>query len=205
MQIEPMENADEWRCWLSPAEQELLIDHFGEEPTKQLAMRLMLHGLRSDEVRRVTKGDVRELDVDEEAFKLRVPTGKTGFRECPISTRLKTEIYALASARGDRGGRSDVPVVDVTTKTLQRWTKAAGNVLAEETEDEDWNHVRCHDLRRSWATTTYYSLADAPGRVAQDVIMQWGGWVDSDTFRNNYLGRPPDRLTADLMDAAGMV
>lgn len=34
--------------------------------------------------------------------------------------------------------------------------------------------------------------------------MQWGGWDDPQTFRENYLGRVPDELTADLMQQAGL-
>ena len=35
--------------------------------------------------------------------------------------------------------------------------------------------------------------------------MRWGGWDDEDTFRNNYLGRVPDGLSAELMVSAGLV
>jgi len=41
-----------------------------------------------------------------------------------------------------------------------------------------------HDLRRTWATVTYYSLS-AP--YSLEIIMQWDGWEDDDTFRSNYL------------------
>jgi hypothetical protein len=35
--------------------------------------------------------------------------------------------------------------------------------------------------------------------------MRWGGWDDETTFRENYLGRVPDDLAADLMSDAGLV
>ncbi|TMT85816.1 site-specific integrase [Haloterrigena sp. H1] len=202
MQIEPMEKADEFRCWLSESEQDLLKGHYADNLERDVAIRLMLSGLRSDEVTRVAKQDVRELDSDEEAYKLRIWESKTGYRECPISERLKTLIYALSSAQGARGGRADEPVVNVTTKTLSRWVDEACEAIADDTGDDDWREVSCHDLRRSWATSTYYKLFASP--VALDLVRRWGGWSDAETFRKNYLGREPDDLAAELMHDAGL-
>jgi hypothetical protein len=72
MQIEPMPSDDGYRCWLSPSEQDRLVEHFAEEPRKQLAVELMLDGLRSEEVPRVATRDFRRLDGEEKAHKLRV-------------------------------------------------------------------------------------------------------------------------------------
>lgn len=62
MQIEPMPKDDGYRCWLSPTEQDLLTDHYSQEPKKRLAVELMLDGLRSEEVPRVATRDFRRLD-----------------------------------------------------------------------------------------------------------------------------------------------
>ena len=203
MQIEPMPNsAGEYRCWLSLSEQDRLKTFYQDYLTRQVAIRLMLHGLRSDEATRVARKLIRRLDSDEEAYKLKIPEGKTGYRECPISNELRTLINALSSAQGTRGGRADAPVCDVTTKTLSRWVDEAVEAIADETGNEDWRHVTCHDLRRSWATSTYYRLHASD--VAKSIIMRWGGWTDEDTFEKNYLGREPDDLAARLMHDAGL-
>lgn len=83
MQIEPFETDDGYRCWLSEREQDLLVDYYSDDLEKQLAIELLLDGLRSEEVPRVCKEDFRRLDVDEEAYKLRIWQSKRGFRECP--------------------------------------------------------------------------------------------------------------------------
>lgn len=95
MQIEPMPSDDGYRCWLSPSEQDRLVKYFSQEPKKRLAVELMLDGLRSEEVPRVATRDFRRLDGDEEAYKLRVREGKTGWRECPVSTNTKERAFML--------------------------------------------------------------------------------------------------------------
>ncbi|QKY20659.1 site-specific integrase [Halolamina sp. CBA1230] len=198
MQIEPFTDDDGYRCWLSETEQDQLTSHYHTEPKKRLAIELMLDGLRSEEVPRVATRDFRRLDADEEAYKLRVREGKTGWRECPVSNDTHTLAQTLKNASGTT---KEDPLVDVSSRTVQRWVSSAAEALADSTGNTDWHHVTAHDLRRTWATTTYYGLS-AP--YALDVIMQWGGWTDGDTFRNNYLGKEPDDLAVSMMDEAGL-
>jgi integrase len=192
----------EYRVWLSESEQDALASYYADDLVRQVSIRLMLHGLRSDEVTRVARSHIRRLDAEDEAYKLRVPEGKTGYRETPLRASLRTQLVALSGAQGTRGGRADAPVADVTTRTLARWVDEAADALAEETGEENWQHVSCHDLRRSWATTTYYRLHASD--VAKSLLMRWGGWSDEETFEQNYLGREPDDLAAELMGEAGL-
>jgi integrase len=204
MQIEPMPGGEGWRCWLSEREQETLTGYYAEEPRKQLAVELMLDGLRSEETTRVSKQDFRRLDSkDGEAWHLRVWESKTGYREAPVSNETKQRAVMLANARGLR---QEEPLVDVAPRTVQRWVTDAATMLAEETGDKDWTKVSAHDLRRTWATTTYYRLiANGGTNDVREIVMRWGGWDDEDTFRENYLGRVPDNLAANMMAAAGLV
>ena len=210
MQIEPMPNEDGWRCWLSENEQELLVANADprpdeDDPRRKLAVELMLDGLRSEETTRVTKSDVRRLDTEEEeAYVLRIWESKTGYRESPISKATKERLVMLASMPGHS---KDDPLIDVAPRTVQRWVaEDAAPALAEETGDEDWLKVSAHDLRRTWGTHAYYRLISSGGtNDVREIVMRWGGWDDEDTFRNNYLGRVPDGLSADLMASAGLV
>ncbi|KTG09525.1 hypothetical protein AUR64_17310 [Haloprofundus marisrubri] len=208
MQIEPMPSEDGWRCWLSEREQELLVEHADprpdeDDPRRTLAVELMLDGLRSEETTRVSKNDVRRLDAEGEAYCLRVWEGKTGYRECPVSTQTKERIFMLASMPGF--GQDD-PLIDVSPRTVQRWVaEDAAPALAEQTGDDDWLKVSAHDLRRTWGTHAYYRLISSGGtNDVREIVMRWGGWDDEDTFRNNYLGRVPDGLSAELMASAGL-
>lgn len=203
MQIEPFPESEGYRCWLSQREQEILEEYYSEEPVKRLAIELMLDGLRSEEVPRVKHEHFRTLDVDEEAYKLRIPKAKTGYRECPVSNETKQRATMLKNARGLR--KDDALVMNdgdaYSERQIQRWVSNAAEDLAEENGDE-WRYVTAHDLRRTWATYTYYSLHESPG--ARDIIMRWGGWVDEETFRENYIGREPDDLALQLMEEASL-
>lgn len=100
-----------------------------------------------------------------------------------------------------RGMTKEDPLIDVTPRTVQRWVSGAADALSDQTDNTDWNYVTAHDCRRTWASTTYYSLS-AP--YSLEVIMQWGGWTDGDTFRSNYLGKEPNHLAVEMMDEAGL-
>lgn len=146
------------------------------------------------------------MNGEQEAYKLSLygkdTTGELEdgkWRETPISRDTKRLIYTLASM----DGRKDSVLVDVDRRTVQRWVAEAGEKLAKETGNEDWNKLTAHDCRISWATTTYYQLSGSKD-VAQSVIMRWGGWSDAETFERNYLGREPDSLAIKLMDDAGL-
>jgi integrase len=54
--------------------------------------------------------------------------------------------------------------------------------LAADTDDDRWEHVSFHDLRRTWAT----SLASRD--VDPLIVCDWGGWSDLDTFLEHYRG-----------------
>lgn len=200
MQLEPYSEKQGYRCWLNHTEQEQLLDIF-DDSQRALATRIMLRGgLRSDEVPRISKNDLRALPEDREAYMLRVWESKRGYHETAIPTDIADAIKAAADY-GDF--RIDEPIIDRHPETIQRWIDDASNALAEKTSNTDWTHVSAHDCRRTWATYTYYSLGG--NEVALDAVCQFGGWSDVATVRENYLGRVPDELVADLMDEADML
>jgi integrase len=193
-----MPGSDGYRCWLSSTEQTRLIEHVKETPERQLAVRAMLHGLRSDELRWLRTGEIRELQTDREAYKLRVRDGKTGYREVPISRDMVQQMRMYKNATSTRKNR---PLIDTSKRSIRRWVYKACEEIEEQTGDEDWSHVSPHDLRRTWATSTYYSMDT---HYAVDIIMRWGGWQDRETFVNNYLGRETDTLAVEMMEQANL-
>ncbi|WP_255196499.1 hypothetical protein [Halorarius litoreus] len=104
--------------------------------------------------------------------------------------------------------RQDEPLVDVTTKTLRDWISDSRGHLAGRTGNDDWRHVTMHDLRRTWATDTFYSLAFEGVPIAEELTMGWGGWKMNakgrETFRENYLGPEPDHIAARAMEKIGV-
>lgn len=205
MQLEPHDNKDGYRVWLGAGECDQLRNHYSGK--KKLAILLMLDsGLRSEETTRVSLADVRQLDSEEEAYKLSVrgkdTTGELDggkWRETPLSVESCEIIETLASLKGQT--KHSTPI-DVSARTVQQWVEDARQELAEETGNDDWHEVSAHDLRRTWSTRTYYRLHASD--VALSVIMSWGGWVKTKTFKENYLGREPDDLAAEMMETAGL-
>lgn len=206
VQTRPYDEEDGRRVWLSRAEQRVLASFYEERPRRQIAVRLGLCGLRGDEIVDVARDDLRRLDADREAYKLQIEDAKRGDRETPISADLASTIRTTANARGLSG---EEPVVDRSKKQLSRWIESAAGTLADETGEADWQYVRPHDLRRTWATDTYYSLAFEGIPIAEQLVMGWGGWKMSEsgrkTFRENYLGPEPDHVATQAMERAGVL
>lgn len=180
--------------WLDGDEQRQLRAAV-DDPQRELAVRLGLHGLRAAEIVAVEPGDVRPLPAAEEVALLRID-GKRGLRDVPLRAGLADAL---------RYGSDGVGVG--STRTVERWVKAAREELRADTGVKAWKWLTPHDLRRSWATGLYYRLATAGVPNAEELVMSWGGWRQSasgrDTFRTHYLGPVPDAVTADALAAAG--
>lgn len=180
-----------YRVWLQAEDREQLLNHY-DDYEKELAIKLMLKcGLRVGEVNRVSAGHIKDSDADFSL--LEVPEAKRGYREAFIPSDLATQIKSIYKVRDDVYQHD--PVVTVTTRSIQNWVKEAGKELAEETGDEDWTHLSAHDLRRTWATNLIQS-----GLVG-DVVMDWGGWNDYQTFRDHYWRADDEKIQSNLQEA----
>lgn len=198
MQLEPYDSKAGYRCWLSSNEQEQLENYYSEDIEKQLVIELLLDGLRADEVVKVRKQDFRRMQTNEDGWMLTVrDDSKTGHRECPVSKSTKTTAYALCSAQNLH---KDAEILDYSTKSIQNWVKWAAEDL--EAQNEDWQYVTAHDLRRTWATWTYYQIE---GDRAKQAVMQWGGWESEQVFTQHYIGKVPDEIAIGLMQEAALV
>ena len=178
MKLKPYDNSDGMKVWLTKEELDRFLDQ-PDDTERQIALGLMGQcGLRSDEVIDVTPADV----VDTPAGpRVRVWEGKGDKRrETPVPEQPLSTINTYADVRD---ASPDTPLVDRSTRTIQRWVRdAAAPLRAETTDKEGWRYLGPHDLRRTWGTL----LVD--DEVLPHVIMDWGGWSDWEVFRENYLG-----------------
>lgn len=205
MQTRPYPEKDGVRIWLSRSERDLLLDAVDEEPRRRIALELGLHGLRTDEIMEVQPRHIRELTNGAEGHVLVIPSGKTGKREAPISRELAEQIRYLK--RADTSMTAADELLDISDRTVRNWIAGAREVLLD--VDEAAGDLGMHDLRRTWATETYYSLAFAGVPIAEQLVMSWGGWKQTstgrETFRQNYLGPVPDHVTASAIEQLGAV
>jgi integrase len=172
------------RAWLSQNELRSLYES-ADDMAAEIAFRLMGEGnLRSAEVLDVCIEHVERMETDDERYKLIVPNGKMGKRrETVISSTLHTKMTAYGQANGLS---EDEPLISVTKRTLQNWMRKA----CEKQEGDSWEHVSCHDLRRS-AIQGYLE-----GGANVQTAMQLAGHEDYETFRDHYLGTLSDDAIA---------
>lgn len=205
MQLRPHPKGG-FAVWLNDSEAQRIIDYWEENAEldnameKKIAVKCMYRcGLRADDLKNVTRGNIRRLDTEDEAYVLRVEESKRGYRETPLPVELKTEIMALAGAKGLK---QDERVFQLAKRTYQRAVENVVPIIAEETGDDDWELISAHDLRRSWATRCYYKL----GGTERDLraVMSWGGWSKRDTFEDHYLGVIPEDLLSEMMEEADL-
>jgi integrase len=175
MNVEPYDDQDGYRCWLSIKELEKLLSQY-DDTHKRIAISLGGYcGLRSKEVTKVTPEHLHETDAGK---MLRVWNSKgSELRETPVPPHLATQIATIDDVRNES---SDRPIVDVSTRTLRRWIAKGTNALLD--EDEMWKHVGFHDLRRTWTGQMYSNEVDAM------LVCDWGGWDDLETFLEHYKG-----------------
>lgn len=215
MQTRPYPEKDGVRIWLSRSERQRLLDVVEEQPRRRIAFELALHGLRTDEIvaDEDSKGPgvqprhVRQLANGADGCVLIIPDGKTGKRETPISPDLARQIRYLKRAAQMR---LDEPVVHVGKRQVRNWIEdARDQVRSLDDAESYWPLLGMHDLRRTWATDSYYSLAFRGVPIAEQLTMSWGGWAQTEsgreTFRENYLGPVPDHVTAQAVEHLGLV
>lgn len=90
------------------------------------------------------------------------------------------------------------PVVDVSPRTVRNWVKRAAEAIAKGSGDDDWYKVSAHDCRRTWASAL---VSDG---MPSDLVMDWGGWEDHDTFRDHYWN-PDEEIIAEHLERIGLV
>jgi integrase len=177
MRTEPYDNQDGRKCWLSRDEVDLLLsktDGIKQELALSLGARC---GLRASEIVGVKPRNVDEHDFGPR-LEIEAEVSKTSrAREVPLSERIGASLRAHSDEKAP-----DEPIVDVTTRTVERWVNRVAERCQAETGNKKWAYLGPHDLRRTWGTQLVEQEVE-PG-----LIMQWGGWEDWSTFREHYLG-----------------
>ena len=168
------------KVWLDDSEADTLQRTLEKQAWERgIAGMLMARcGLRSEETTSVTPNDV-ERAKDGKSWFLEVRGKNTkGGEKTTRDAWLPDDVEkSLFNFQRERGIDDDEPYLPVTPRTVQNWITnesgtGAADVLAQDPdEDDDWEHVSSHDLRRHWA---HHHLVEE--RVAPRVMMSIGGW-----------------------------
>lgn len=175
MRLADYDEKDGKKVWLEQDELDALIE---EAKTPQQKVAFMLAGkcgLRRKEVVNVTPTDIVQTHGH---HRVRVWEGKgEKYREVPCPERLANTVETLAYQLD-----ADESVVGCHSSTIWDWVRRGAERRQAASRDKGWSYLDVHDLRRTWGT---YLVGQG---VIPGLIMQWGGWEDWTTFRDNYLG-----------------
>jgi len=147
MKTEPYENQDGRRCCLSRDEIDLFLSKAGDMGMREeIALSLGARcGLRVSEIVGVAPRNIDEHDVVGDRLEVEAEIAKCDrAREVPLPSELKYAILAHTE-----GNATDTPVIDVTTRTVERWVTRAAERCQAETGTHRWKYLGPHDLRRT--------------------------------------------------------
>jgi len=174
MRLKDYDSKNGKRVWLSEREIGTLLDHSDtDHPEMDAAFLLAARcGLRRREIVDVAPKDLVRTDHGQV---VRVWEGKGDkYREVPAPDSLLNIALGLNRDQAES-------LVTVDDSTIYDWVQRAAQRARASEEDEGWQYVGPHDLRRSWGVR----LLEAG--VLPSVVMEWGGWEDWETFRDHYL------------------
>jgi len=190
------------KVWLSEDDYEELqrrAESFRDEIIIRLGGEV---GLRSFEVPQIQRRHVqREVIEGEDYFFLRVPEGKdtTGGGGKARDAYLPADVERLIHRYAEQHdlGRDD-PLVDLTSRSVQRVVQRTAETAADETGNQDFAMVRSHDLRRYFAHTCLVEE-----RMNPRVVMDIGGWDDYKSLEP-YLSKPSPSTIVDEFERADL-
>jgi integrase len=202
MRVERTDYPQFHKCWLTSDEYDDLCrttDSYRDELIMRLSGEV---GLRSFEIPQITpEHPHREVIEDDSYHFLRVPEGKdtSGNGGKPRDAYLPRSVerdlhrYQRAESISD-----DEPFIDMTRRSVQRIVKTVAERTAERTDNDDFQKVSSHDLRRYFAHTCLVEK-----RMNPRVVMEIGGWEDYAALEP-YLNKPsPGTIVAEF-ESAGL-
>jgi integrase len=193
MRIEATADDTEMKVWLTDSEIEELrraTPSYRDDVIIQLGAYV---GLRAFEIPQVTPSDVKSTESG--SYRLRVPRGKdtSGNGGKPRDAFLPDSVErSLQQYQNAENIAPKDPFVDLTERGVRGALKRTAEAAAEATENDDYQHVSSHDLRRRYAQRLLVDREMNPR-----VVMAVGGWSSFQAIEP-YLNEP----TEDVIDEA---
>lgn len=199
MRLEATNSEDEYKVWMTDEEIEELrraAASYRDDVIFQLGAYV---GLRAFEIPQVMPAGISETERGQ--YRLRVPEGKdtTGNGGKPRDAYLPTDVErSLQQYQNAENIAPRDPFVNLTERGIRAAVKRTAKAAADATENEDFNHVSSHDLRRRFAQRL---LVDE--NMNPRVVMQVGGW-DSFAAIEPYLNAPTPEVVDEAFAEVGL-
>lgn len=184
---------EEYKAWLTDDELDTLRRHAGSARNNLILQLGGYVGLRAFEIPQVCPEHVQRT-TDGDHYRLRVPRGKdtTGTggktRDAYLPGRVEGELHRYQM---EQDLAPSDPYIDLTQSGVRAVVKRIANRAADETGNNDYQHVSSHDLRRRYAQRL---LVDE--RMNPRVVMAVGGWGSFNAIEP-YLNAPSERVVND--------
>jgi len=150
-------------------------------------------GLRSFEIPQVKPSGISRTD-DGDHYRLRVPEGKdtaTGDgkpRDAYLPSAVETKLFQY---QREADIADDDPFIDLQPRSVRAAVKRLASTAADEYNNDDWEAVSSHDLRRHYAQRMLVTENMNPR-----VLMAVGGWNSFQAIEP-YLNEPTDEVIND--------
>jgi integrase len=193
MRLESTNKPDQYKVWLTDSEIDELRRNAGNTRNDLLIQLGAFVGLRAFEMPQVTPSDVSRTS-DGDHYRLRVPEGKDTSgnggkpRDAYLPRSVERELHRYQQ---EHDVAPSEPFFDLTESGVRAAVKRVAERTAQETGNNDYNHVSSHDLRRRYAQRLLVDENKNPR-----VVMAVGGW-DSFKAIEPYLNAPSEQVVND--------
>ncbi|MFD1565600.1 tyrosine-type recombinase/integrase [Haloarchaeobius amylolyticus] len=208
MRLESHDNKpNEYKCYLTPAEYELFIEvtdtraaEYQERTKLSLRDEVMVRlggdvGLRSREIVSVKANDLKVDEYGDRYIKVKGKNTRGGApktREAYVPDGCFSAIRDWMATRGVKPDE-DTRILPITTRALRDRIEVLRERAAEQADNDDWNHVTSHDLRRFYAQ----DLLVRKG-VGVRVVMAWGGWSSYSAIEPYLTSPTPEQMHEEI-------
>jgi integrase len=199
MRIQSTKADNETKVWLTDSEIEDLRRASAGYRDDVIIQLGAFVGLRAFEIPQVTPAGISATDSGQ--YRLRVPRGKdtTGNGGKPRNAYLPDAVERdLQQFQNSENIPPNDSFVDLTERGVRAAVKRTAEAAAEQTGNDDFEHVSSHDLRRRFAQRLLVDEGMNPR-----VVMQVGGW-DSFAAIEPYLNAPSEDVVDEEFAAVDL-